>query len=159
MKKIESALRHLLELFGLFSLFAALYKTLFQYKIEPLAYICLPIVAVLFGYTNLLYNRARALPSGPEQRRSLYAAERAMQATIFFLIGFCLALTIVAIYFWLGYTPKPISPEKLPVTLTIFVAPTIYFVWGYICFIFAFRAISKRLLGHVPIKSIIKRLK
>lgn len=159
MRKLNRALRHLFELFGSFALFAALYKTLFQYKIEPLAYVCLPIVAVFFGFTSLLYNRARALPAGPEQRRSLYAAERAMQATTFFLVGFSLALTIIGLYFWFGYTPKPTSPENLPITLTIFMAPTIYLIWGYICFVFAFRAASKNFLGHVPMKAIIKRIK
>jgi len=69
------------------AIFAALTSYFEQRDFVPLAAISGPILAILFGFTALMYNRARALPSGVDQRRSLYAAERSLQATVLFLIG------------------------------------------------------------------------
>ena len=67
--------------------YAALWISLMTEKFAALALLCGPILAVLFAFAALLYNRARALPDGKELRRSLYAAERSLQATTLFMVG------------------------------------------------------------------------
>lgn len=52
-----------------------------------LAGLCATVIAVLFAFAALLYNRGRALPPGSTQTRSLYAAERAMQASVLFMVA------------------------------------------------------------------------
>ena len=50
----------------------------------PLA---LAIPALLISLTSLLYNRARAWPSGPDQRRSLFAAEILFRSLLLTLLS------------------------------------------------------------------------
>src|SRR4249920_312068 len=62
--------------------------------IKPLAALCLPILVILYGFASVLFVRGRALAAGPWQLRSLYAAERAMQATVWYLLGIILGVTV-----------------------------------------------------------------
>ena len=61
---------------------------------KPLAALCLPILVVFSGFASLLFVRGRSLADGPWQLRSLYAAERAMQATIWYLLGIILGTAL-----------------------------------------------------------------
>lgn len=75
--------------------FIALHDLLLRKEYLYLGGLCFPVLAVLYGFTSLLYNRSRAFPSGAVQRRSLYAAERGLQATLLFVLG--LAIGVVTI--------------------------------------------------------------
>ena len=64
-------------------------------------------LGVLFGFTSLMYNRARTYPRGPTQRRSIFAAELVLRATLSYAFG---AVFCAAIFFCLqelGYHPTP----------------------------------------------------
>ena len=62
---------------------------------------------LLFAFTSLQNNRARAYQVGPSQRRSLIVAELALRATLAFTSG---AIVTATLYFLLsesGYQPSP----------------------------------------------------
>jgi hypothetical protein len=68
-------------------------------------------IGLLFGFTSLQFNRARAYRSGPIQRRTLYAAELSFRATLVFTLG---AIVTAIIFRFLadGYVATP--PSKMP---------------------------------------------
>jgi len=59
----------------------------------------LPTLAAFFGFSALLYNRARAYPAGAVQRRSLHAADLAMHATMLYLVALILGAIITSLTF------------------------------------------------------------
>lgn len=61
---------------------------------KPLAAFCLPMLVLFFGFTSLLYMRGRSLGRGREQLRTLFAAERAMQGTVSYLLGVALGASV-----------------------------------------------------------------
>lgn len=133
---------------------------LYRFEFKPLASLCIPMLAVFFGFSALLYNRARALPSGSEQRRSLYAAERAMQATVFYLVGLMLALVMVAGLLGVGYEPPATIKEgAIPFPLVIFSGPILAMLWAYICFTYALRALTTRFLRRRPARDILRGIR
>lgn len=67
--------------------FTALYRFLVTARFLAIAAVYAPTLALLFGFSGVLYGRARAYPAGPEQRRCLYAAERALQASLLFMLA------------------------------------------------------------------------
>ena len=64
---------------------------------RPLASFCLPILAVFFTFTSLLFIRGRSMAPGKDQRRTLFAAERAMQATVWYLTGVIVGASLVGL--------------------------------------------------------------
>ncbi|RYH64492.1 MAG: hypothetical protein EON54_06430 [Alcaligenaceae bacterium] len=56
------------------------------------------VLTVFAATTSLLYNRARAYPPGPLQRRTLHAAEQSLRATLLLVVGIALS---AAVFFWL----------------------------------------------------------
>lgn len=139
--------------------FTALVRYVMAFQLEQLAVLCLPFLAVFFGFSALIYNRARALSSGSEQRRSLYAAERGMQATIFYLFGVVLAVIIASILWAFGARPIPFDSTVKNEYLLPFVIPLLLMLWAYGSFFFALRAISHRLFRRVLPKEILRRAK
>ena len=57
-----------------------------EMRLDGLGTAGLALLAVSFSFASLLYNRARAHPSGPTQRRALSAAEFAFRASLWFII-------------------------------------------------------------------------
>ncbi|HET7670716.1 MAG TPA: hypothetical protein VFK84_09935, partial [Burkholderiales bacterium] len=64
---------------------------------KPLAAMTVPLVVVFYGFASVLFVRGRALVPGPWQTRSLYAAEKAMQATAWYLLGLVLGVIVYAL--------------------------------------------------------------
>lgn len=69
-------------------------------------------VALLFGFTSLQFNRARAYPAGPTQRRSLVVAELSLRSTLSFVLGAALTAVIFAFLAHSSYVPTPAA--RLP---------------------------------------------
>jgi len=70
-------------------------------------------IALMLAFTSLMYNRARAYPDGPTQRRSLLAAEKGLQAILQALGTFIFIAIVFSNLQWSGfYPPTPI--EKSP---------------------------------------------
>jgi hypothetical protein len=64
---------------------------------KPLVAMTVPLLVVFYGFASVLFVRGRALAAGPWQTRSLYAAESAMQATVWYLLGIFLGVTVYAL--------------------------------------------------------------
>lgn len=72
----------------------ALYLQLSSRQFDGLAVVAASALALLFSFSALLFNRSRAFPSGPIQRRTLLAAEYAASAAIYFMIGVVISLIV-----------------------------------------------------------------
>lgn len=137
--------------------FGTINHYLIQKEFFFLATLCLPILAILFGFAALLYNRSRAFPSGPAQRRSLYAAERALQATILFASGLAIGAIIITITLQLKIDTGGAEPESK--LLLIFFIPIMLILFSFGVFLLSFRAISHGMLKPVPIREMLKRIR
>ena len=116
---------------------------------KPLAALCLPILVVFYGFAAVLYTRGRALAKGREQTRSLYAAERAMQATIWHLFGIILGLTLYALLMRFGAGGP---------WLLLFLAPYALMQIALICFMRAIWAITPHFFRRVGAFELRKRI-
>ena len=65
----------------------------------------LALLAVSFSFASLLYNRARAHPSGPTQRRALCAAEFATRANVWFVVTLVYGAAAYTALHEFGYRP------------------------------------------------------
>lgn len=140
--------------------FASLEHYLETRQFGALATICGPVLAVLFGFSALLYNRARALPSGKEQRRSLYAAERALQSTLFFLFGTAVG-AVGAVIVW--SLPGLGNAKGLQYwngfSSLLFLTSIMLVLYSFSSFFMALHTISHRLLKWLPMRKLAKTLK
>lgn len=144
-------------MFGATIFFGAMDHYLRQKDFLLLATVCFPILAVLFGFSALLYNRSRALQPGPAQRRSMYAAERALQSTVLFALGMGTGAIIATIMMQLNLFPRDNgSQSKL---LLIFLIPILLVLCSFGTFFFSFRAISHGMIRRVSTREILKRIK
>lgn len=122
-----------------------------------LATVCFPILAVLFGFSALLYNRSRAFPPGPVQRRSLYAAERALQSTVLFALGFGSGAIVATIITQLKLSLD--AKEQQSYLLLIFFIPIMLILSSFGTFFLSFRAVSHGMLKRASIRQILRRIK
>jgi predicted lysophospholipase L1 biosynthesis ABC-type transport system permease subunit len=116
---------------------------------KPLAAFCVPIILLFFGLTSLLYNRGRALAKGKEQVRSLYAAERAMQGTIWYLLGIILGTSLYGVLMRFGVTFDPGAPSPVGLWLLLFLAPYALMQAGLLCLMRAVWVVAPNLLRRV----------
>jgi len=141
--------------FGSAIFFGVLEHYLMSNQFLYLATLCLPILAILFGFSALLYNRARAFQPGPVQRRSLYAAERAMQATILFLLGISSGAIIATIAWQLKVDfSNPPEPNAI---LPFFIIPIMLVLFSFGSFFFAVQAISHRMVKVLTPRELLRR--
>lgn len=112
----------LLEIALAFVFLAAVVHHVLTFDFKPLAALCLPILAVLLAITSLLYTRGRSLAKG-KQLRSLCAAERALQATIWYLLGIVLGTSLYGMLVRFGVTFNPAEPSVVGFWLLLFLAP------------------------------------
>src|SRR5688500_1283978 len=106
----------------------------FTFDFKPLAALCIPILVVFFGFASLLYTRGRSLAKGKGQMRSLYAAERAMQATIWYLFGIILGTSLYGVLMRFGVAFNPSEPSPGGLWLVLFLAPYALMQMGLLCF-------------------------
>jgi hypothetical protein len=78
-------------------------------KLGTIAPYFLPILASFFGFSAILYNRARAYPNGPTQRRSLFIANMALTATVLYLVGLLIGAAVT--FFILSENTMPTAYE------------------------------------------------
>lgn len=156
---MHNFLHSTLELLCLALFYSYASQYLFKFQITPLATLCLPILAVFFGFAALLYNRARAIPNGPEQRRTLYAAERALQATTLYFYALLLGSIITAIFSSFNITTPELEPGAVYWPLVIYFAPAMLALFAFGCFMFSLRAISHRKLRPVKTREIMRRIR
>lgn len=121
----------------------------YNFDFKPLAAFCIPILVLYFGFASLLYARGKALAKGKEQTRSLYAAERAMQATVWHLFGVILGTSLYAVLIRSGLTFDPGAPSPAGLWLLLFLAPYALMQIGLLCFTRAVWLITPRFFRRV----------
>lgn len=141
-----------------FSLFIALIYFVFRFDFEPIAKFCIPAVAVFFGFSSVLYNRARAYSKGRSRVRTLYAAERALQATLFALVGTILGIGMYALFVWFGFWPGQEISKKHSL-LILFLIPYAIIQTGFACFMLSVRIVAREFLRPLSAKELHKRIK
>jgi hypothetical protein len=156
---INKIFHNTLEWMCLALFYGNLSQYLFKFQITPLATLCLPILAVFFGFSALLYNRARAIPDGPEQRRTLYAAERALQATTLYFYALLLGLIITAILSSFNLVVPKLQSGEIYWPLSFYFAPAMLALFAFSCFMLSLRAVSHRKLRSVKIREIMRRIR
>lgn len=109
------------------ALFAAFARHVSELDFKPLAALGLPVLLVLFGFASLLFLRGRSLAKGSAQVRSLYAAEKAMQAAVWHLSGIMLAIVLYAVLMRAGIAGGP--------WLLLFLVPYAFMQVGLLSFL------------------------
>jgi hypothetical protein len=140
--------------FGMIAVFgyALVVSVVMRYTItmtvDKVAPVLLPILAAFFAFSALLYNRARAYPDGPIQRRSLYAADEALTATILYLLGLMFGALVT---FFLSNSDYQVSttmvfgdPQQTKLLL-LYVIPMFFVAISFYCFAHALRIFCKNL--------------
>lgn len=131
---------------------------IFTLEFKPLAALCLPILVVYFGFASLLYIRGRSLTEQKAQIRSLYAAERAMQAAIWHLFGIILGASVYGLLRYFGITFHPSAPPPAGLWLLVFLAPYALMQIGLLCFMRAARAVSPAFFRRVGVFELRRRV-
>jgi hypothetical protein len=125
---------------------------------KPLAAFCVPMLVVFYGFASLLFVRGRALAKGPWQVRSLYAGERAMQATLWYLFGIILGTTVYGLARYLGIPFEADEPWAVAVWLLLFLVPAALMQIGLLCFMRALWVIVPELLRSVNAFEVARRV-
>jgi len=76
--------------------FAAFAHHVYRFDFKPMTALGVPILLAFFGFASLFFIRGRSLARGSAQFRSLFAAERAVQAAVWHLAGIMLATVFYA---------------------------------------------------------------
>jgi fumarate reductase subunit D len=117
-------------------------------RVSDVAPALLPILAAFFAFSALLYNRARAYPDGPIQRRSLYAADEALTATILYLLGLMFGALITFgladANFKVSKTPAFGDPQQTKL-LILYIIPLFFVGLSFYSFAHALRIFCKNL--------------
>lgn len=137
--------------------FSAMNHYLQRKDYSSLGAVCFPVLAVLFGFTSLLYNRSRALHPGAAQRRSLYAAERGLQATLLFVVGVASGSIIATITETLKFDFA--SKPETSTTLLVYFIPIILVLYSFSSFFFALRAIAHGTVRMVDTRALSRRVR
>ena len=125
---------------------------------KPLAAFCVPILVVFYGFASLLFTRGRSLAKGPSQVRSLYAAERAAQATLWYVFGIILGATAYGLARYLGIPFEADQRWVVALWLFLFLAPAALMQIGLLCFMRALWAIAPELLRRVNAYEVARRV-
>jgi len=116
------------------------------FDLKPLAAFCAPFLIVFYGLAALLFNRGKSLAKGKAQARSLYAAERATQATVLYLLGILLGTTLYGILVYLEVSFDPHRPGPAGLWLLLFIAPYALMQAGFVYLMRALRLVAPQLL-------------
>ena len=125
---------------------------------KPLVAMTVPLLVVFYGFASVLFVRGRALAAGRWQARSIYAGETAMQATIWYLLGIFLGVTIYSLVKNLGLLSGADTALQSRIWLLLFVAPYALMQIGLFRFIRAVCVIVPDLLGRTSPVAIARRV-
>ena len=126
--------------------------------LKPLAALCVPILVVFFAFSSLLFLRGRSLAPGKAQNRSLYAAERAMQASIWYLFGIILGVSTYGALLHFGINFDPRQPTVAGFWLLAYLAPYALMQIGFIVFMRAAWLITPQFFRRVSPFEIRRRI-
>jgi hypothetical protein len=141
-----------------FVFLGAVVHHVYTFDFKPLAALCIPILVLFFGFASLLYTRGRSLAKGKGQARSLYAAERAMQATIWHLFGIILGTSLYAVLMHAGVRFDPSAPTPAGLWLLLFLAPYALMQIALLCFMRAVWVITPQSFRRVGVLELRRRV-
>ena len=122
---------------------AALYYQAAIGNLWQMALLAAPALALMLAFAGLLYNRARAWPNGPMQRRALFAAEHALQAALTFFIGCLVSALVFALSYLVGGSPIGLRPIDVLVAMSTPILFVLLSFWRFFtAFLFARRHVS-----------------
>jgi hypothetical protein len=137
----------IVELCASFVFFWAVAHHVASFDFKPLAAFCVPIVILFYGVSSLLFNRGKSLAKGRAQIRSLYAAERAAQATTLYLLGILLGTSLYGMLVYFGVEFSPQEPTPAGLWLLLFIGPYAFMQAGFLCFMRALWIVAPQFLG------------
>ena len=147
-----------IELCAAFVFFWAVLYHVYTFDFRPLAAFCVPILVVFFAFSSLLYMRGRSLAKGKAQRRSLFGAERAMQASIWYMFGIILGTALYGLVRHFGVTFDPSDPTPAGLWLLLFLAPYALMQAGFIIFMRAIWLITPQFFRRLSPFEIRRRI-
>ena len=92
-------------------------------NLDGLGAVGLALVALGFGYTSLLFNRARALDEGRLRRRTMASAEVAFRGTVILVLVFCLTAAVFGSLLALGFEPRAVQWKSNNLTAGLEIVP------------------------------------
>jgi Na+/H+-translocating membrane pyrophosphatase len=129
--------------------FAVVYHHVSRLDFQPLAALSLPMLVLFFGFTSLLYVRGRSLGRSKEQLRTLFAAERAMQASVSYLSGVAVGASIWGLLQHVGGGLDLTQPAVAGAWLLAFLLPYALMQRGFFLFMGAVWIIVPQFLHPV----------
>lgn len=114
---------------------------------KPLAALCIPVLAVFFTFTSLLFIRGRSLGRGRPQLRTLFAAEQSMQATVSYLAGIAIGTSLHGLLHYTGFQFDPAQPTLSGLWLLVFLVPYALMQAGFLMFMRAAWIVGPQFVG------------
>jgi hypothetical protein len=137
--------------------FAAFAYHVYRLDFKPMAALGVPILLVFFGFASLFFIRGRSL-KGSAQFRSLFAAERAVQAAVWHLSGIMLSTVLYALLMRFGVAFDAGRPWPAALWALLFLAPHALMQVGLFIFIRAVGAVAPQLFRRVGAFELRRRL-
>lgn len=116
------------------------------------------VSATYMAFAALLFSRASALPQGPSKVRSIYAAERIMQAIAFAFAGAIMGLVFFSCGSYFENAANIDSSKPHP-WLLIFFVPLVFILWGYGAFLSALKVVSREFFHPLSTRDIARRIR
>ena len=138
--------------------FAIVHHHVSRLDFQPLAALSLPMLVLFFGFTSLLYVRGRSLARSKEQLRTLFAAERAMQASVSYLSGVAVGASIWGLLEHVGNGPDPAQPALAGGWLLAFLLPYALMQRGFFLFLGAVWIVVPQFLHPVSPYTVWRRV-
>jgi hypothetical protein len=145
----------LLELAAAGAFLGAFAHHIANFDFHPLAAFCLPVLVVFVGFTSLLFMRGKSLSKGRVQVRTLFAAERSMQATVWYFSG---VLSGLAVYSAMHLLPQGGAALGAWVLLA-FAVPVFLMQVGLALFMRAAGVIAPQMLRRVSAYEVWRRVR
>lgn len=138
--------------------FAAFLHHAFRLDFKPMGALGVPILLVFFGFGSLFFIRGRSLAKGSAQLRSLFAAERAVQAAVWHLSGIMLSTVLYALLMRSGVALQTSPPWLVALWGLLFLAPHGLSQIGLFTFMRAVLVVAPHLFRKVGALEIRRRL-
>ena len=103
--------------------FAAFAHHVYRFDFKPMTSLGVPILLAFFGFASLFFIRGRSLARGSAQFRSLFAAERAVQAALWHLAGIMLGTVLHALLMRSGVSLETSATWLVALWALLFLAP------------------------------------
>jgi hypothetical protein len=138
--------------------FAAFAYHAYRLDFRPMTALGLPILLVFFGFGSLFFIRGRSLAKGSAQMRSLFAAERAVQAAVWHLSGIMLGTVLYALLMRSGVALQSSEPWLVGLWGVLFLMPHALMQIGLLTFMRALLVVAPQLFRRVGAFELRRRL-